>query len=177
MLKGKPEFEFGVAGESHIARWLRRRGSSVLPVYEKIVDEGKGPQVYLPAGTQLVAPDMLTFKGKSAQWIEAKRKQAFSYHRKTGKLTTGIDLRHYLDYCEVDDVSPWPVYLLFLHSGAMANGEGQPDDTPSGLYGNALSYLRKNENHRSDKWGKGGMVYWAIESLKKYASYEDVCNS
>jgi hypothetical protein len=34
-------FGFGQAGESLLARYLRRRGNSVLPAYEKIIDTGK----------------------------------------------------------------------------------------------------------------------------------------
>lgn len=158
--------EYGVAGESAIARWLRHCGYSVLPVYEKIIDTGKGPQLYAP-NTRLIAPDLLVFRGERVRWIEAKHKTAFSWHRKTERWVTGIDLRHYRDYCEVDDTSPWPVWLLFLHDGGQA--KDSPPDSPSGLFGNALTYLREHENHRHENWGSGGMVYWAIGDLKLMA--------
>ena len=65
-------------------------------------------------------------------------------------------------------VGEWAVWLLFLQQGGKAK-----DSTisPSGLYGNDLSVLMSSENHRSDKWGNGGMVYWAIDSLLKIAEY------
>lgn len=121
---------------------------------------------------QLIAPDMFVFKSKNAYWIEAKHKTAFTWHRLTQRWTTGIDLCHYEDYCAVDDSTDWPVWLLFLHRGGRAKGDDM--DSPVGLFGNALSVLRKCENHRHKNWGKSGMVYWAKESLKEVASLEDV---
>lgn len=156
---------FGKAAETAISQWFRKKGWAVLPVYEKIIDEGKGPQVFLPEG-QLIAPDLLVFKSDAAIWIEAKHKTAFSWHRLTNRWVTGIDLRHYADYCRIDDCTPWPVWLLFLHEGGAAK-DSLYGSSPSGLFGNKLSFLRNNENHRSTNWGKSGMVYWAITSLKK----------
>lgn len=162
---------YGQAGESAIALWLRSRGYTVMPVYEKIIDTGKGPQLFGPL-TNLVAPDILAYRGEDALWIEAKHKTAFSWHHITGRWTTGIDLRHYRDYCTVDDQSPWPVWLLFLHRGGQA--KNSPANSPSGLFGNTLKVLRCCENHRSDKWGRSGMVYWAIDSLKSLATLADM---
>ena len=156
--------EFGQAGESTIALWLRGRGNTVLPAYEKIIDTGKGPRLFLPDGV-LVAPDFLTWNGETVQWIEAKRKTAFTWHRKTQRWVTGIDLLHYADYLKVADGSPWPVWLLFLHDGGKA--KDSPDESPKGLFGNNLAILQKNVNHIHENWGKNGMVYWAIESLIK----------
>ncbi len=36
---------YGKTAESAITLWFRRRGWAVMPVYEKLIDEGKGPQV------------------------------------------------------------------------------------------------------------------------------------
>ena len=109
----------GLAGESAISEWLKSRGYSVLPVYEKLFDTGKGPQLYTPEGN-LIAPDLLVYNGDRVRWIEAKHKSAFTWHRKTERWVTGVDLKHYADYCRVDDESPWPVWLLFLHEGGQA---------------------------------------------------------
>jgi len=167
----RESYTYGVAGESAIAQWLRRRGFCVLPVYEKIVSEGKGPQLYLPEGS-LIVPDLFTFKADKVLWIEAKHKTAFSWHRITERWVTGIDLRHYADYQEVDKVTPWPVWLLFLHEGGQA--KDSPADSPAGLFGNELAKLTKCENHRHENWGKSGMVYWAIASLVKLAELKEV---
>ncbi len=152
----------GIVGESKIANWLKSRGFSVLPVYEVALETGKGPRLFT-AAEQLIAPDMLAYKGGKCYWIEAKHKTAFSWHRLTERWVTGIDLKHYADYCKIDDSSPWPVWLMFLHKGGQAK-DSPP--SPAGLYGNSLAYLRQNENHRHMNWGKHGMVYWAEDSLK-----------
>jgi hypothetical protein len=164
----KAEYRYGLAGESAIALWLRSHGFTVLPVYEKLVDEGKGPQLYLPVGS-VIAPDLLAFSAEKVLWIEAKHKTAFTWHRITGRWVTGNDLRHYIAYQKVDRETPWRVWLLFLHDGGQA--KDSPENSPRGLFGNALARLVMCENHRSDKWGHSGMVYWAIGSLIKLANY------
>lgn len=147
----------GKTAESDIARWLIKRGQSVLPVYEKIIDEGKGPQLFT-GGEGLIAPDMLAICKGKVLWIEAKHKTGFAFYRKGNKFVTGIDLRHYLDYLRVAAITELPIYLLFLHDGGVVK-DSPPG--PSGLYGNYLSVLSQREDHRSGKWGKSGMVYWA----------------
>lgn len=165
------QLRYGQAGESAIALWLRKNGATVLPVYEKIMDTGKGPQLFTPTA-KLIAPDMLIYNGNETLWIEAKHKTAFSMHRKTGRWVTGIDICHYEDYCSVDSLSPWPVWLLFLHRGGQA--KDSPANSPAGLFGNDLRTLRKCENHRHDNWGKGGMVYWSVDSLRLLATLREV---
>jgi len=118
------QLAFGKAGESLIANWLKRRGYLVLPIYEKEISEGKGPQVFSAHG-DLIAPDLLAFGRESDKvwWIEAKHKSAFSWHRMSGRWVTGIDLEHYQDYLQIQRLSPWPVWLLFLAEG---RGERYP---------------------------------------------------
>lgn len=159
----------GKVGESKIAQYFKDKGYNVLPVYEIEIDSGKGPQLFTP-NKQLIAPDMLVFKMDKCFWIEAKHKTAFTWHRNTQKWTTGVDLKHYEHYCEVDNCSPWPVWLMFLHRGGQA--KDSPADSPAGLFGNTLEHLREHENHRSPNWGKYGMVYWNIGSLKKLANID-----
>lgn len=162
--------EYGHAGESAIAGWLKSYGYTILPVYEKIFDTGKGPQLYTPE-CELIAPDLLVYRGERVLWVEAKRKSAFTMHRKTGHWVTGIDLRHYEDYCRVADCAPWPVWLLFLQEGGQA--KDSPPDSPAGLFGRELSYLREHEHHRHDNWARG-MVYWNYADLKKMAELTEV---
>lgn len=163
---------FGQIGESLISRWLRGRGNWVLPVYEKEINNGKGPRLFLPENAELIAPDLFVFSGGAARWIEAKHKGAFTWHRITERWVTGIDLRHYFDYLRVNAESPWPVWLLFLQQNGQA--KDSPLNCPTGLYGGSLTYLSENENHRHDNWGRSGMVYWAERTLTKLAELDEI---
>ncbi len=166
---------YGQAGESAIARWLIARGSTVMPVYEKILDTDKGPQVFTPGGP-LIAPDLFVFGRGQQVWIEAKHKSAFTWHRLTGHWVTGIDLRHYTDYCQVARVTPFPVWLLFLHKDGTA--KDSPPDGPVGLFGADIESLRQNEHHRHANHGTSGMVYWARDvdggPLRKLAALDEI---
>jgi hypothetical protein len=166
----------GRVGESAIARWLREaRGCAVLPVYETEIDTGKGPRLLAPR-REIVAPDMLGLKGGRVFWIEAKHKGVFSWHRKTGRWTTGIDVHHYYQYLAIAAGWPHPVYLLFLHTRDSAADRRplEPWPCPTGLFGGDIRRLCNAENHRSPEWGRHGMVYWAHDALCRYASLDEV---
>lgn len=166
---------FGKLGESKIAEWLKARNNSVLPVYEKEIDEGKGPVFFSRSG-QHVAPDMLVFP--DVEWIEAKHKKVWTWHRKTQRWVTGIDLSHYQGYEAVQIESGRRVWIFFLHLEEIPDSRdlecGCPAKCPVGLFGNSLDYLKKHENHRHENWGRHGMVYWAHEKLKLLATLEEV---
>jgi len=158
----------GKVGESEIAQWLKSRGNNILPIYEIEKNQYSGPAVYTASGESIIAPDMLVFGGGQTIWIEAKHKNAFTLHRKTGRMVTGIDIHHYDQYKKINDLVEWPVWMLFLHRGGMAKDSPESN---SGLYGGEISYLANNENHRHHNHGKSGMVYWAENKLKKLSEY------
>ena len=166
---------FGRAGESAIARWARYRNNCVLPVYEKEIQEGKGPRLFGPNGEH-IAPDMLVLP--IMEWIEAKHKNVFTWHRITGRWVTGIDLNHWNGYQDTQRESGRRVWMLFLHRCSQPDfrdiKQGCPPECPTGLFGGSLDYLKRNENHRHDNWGRHGMVYWAVDVLKKLATLEEV---
>lgn len=159
----------GKIGESEIAKWFKHKGYHILPIYEIEKNQYAGPALYASDGRSIIAPDMLIFGNKkSIYWIEAKHKNAFTWHRISKRFVTGIDLHHYKEYQKIRKLINWPIWLLFLHR------EGRAKDSPpgpSGLFGNDLDYLTQNENHRHSNWGKTGMVYWAVDKLKKMADY------
>lgn len=165
--------QFGKTGESAIAWYMKARGNHILPVYEKQVNDYKGPAIYLSDGGFLVAPDMLLL-GKKTMWIEAKHKTAFTWHRISQKWTTGIDLHHFNDYLKVAEKSNWPVWLLFLHENGTAKDTPEGMVSPTGLFGNDLSVLKARINHTHQNHGKHGMVYWAVDSLKRIATLEEL---
>lgn len=167
--------KIGKIGESKIALWFQGRGYNVLPVYEKQINEGKGPVLFTSTSENLICPDMLVFKGSKVFWIEAKHKTAFSWHRKTERWVTGIDKRHYQDYLKVaENLCGWPVYLIFLHEQGIAKDTPAGMESPTGLFGEDLNYLKKHINHTHDNWGRTGMVYWWIGDLKKYCELNDL---
>ena len=168
------KLQMGKTGESVIAKWMNRRGFSVLPVYEIEQGKFKGPALY-SVNAQLIAPDMLAFTPDGqARWIEAKTKSAFTWHRKSGTWQTGINLRHYLDYLKVQDLSPWPIVLMFLQLPGQA--KDSPEGCPTGLFGDPLNVLRYNEHHRHEV-EEPHMVYWNYDKLTFLAPLDEVLPS
>jgi len=158
------DFSFGKIGESKIAKHFLSKGYAVLPIYEKEINEGKGPAVFFP-DAEIIGTDLMIFKNDKIFWIEAKHKTAFSWHRISQRWVTGIDIKHYTHYQEIGQRTNWPLWILFYHEGGKA--KDSPENSPKGLFGNSINYLILNENHRSDNWGKSGMVYWSIDKLRK----------
>lgn len=166
---------FGQLGESLIGRWCIWRGQGVLPVYETEIDSGKGPRFFTPRG-QFAAPDMFVLP--AACWVEGKHKSVFTWHRITKRWCTGIDLNHYKDYQQTQEISARPVWVLFLHrlsTPAQCDlRHGCPSTCPTGLFGASLKHLVANESHRHANGSRHGMVYWAVESLTKLDELDDV---
>lgn len=163
----------GRVGEGLIASYLRSRGANILPVYEIEQPNGKGPRVFSADNRQLVAPDMFAFAGGGrCFWVEAKYKDAFTWHRNTQKWTTGIDRYCYEHYLELRRKSGIQIYLMFLHRGGQA--KDSPPDSPSGLFIGELDYLSRHVNHRHPNFGRTGGVFWAHDILTKVATLEQV---
>lgn len=169
------QLAFGRVGESAIAQWLKARGNSVLPVYEKEYDDGKGPRLFTPDG-QFAAPDMFLFP--QMEWAEAKHKTVFSWHRLSGKWCTGIDQNHYEHYLLVQHETGRRVWMLFLHRSSTPDPRdlvhGCPLKCPTGLFGGSLDYLSHRVNHRHVNHGRHGMVYWAHETLRLLAPINEL---
>ena len=167
----------GQAGENVVARYLiYERGFSMLPVYQVLQGNYKGPRFYTKCGEK-VAPDALGFKGGSVFWFEIKTKTRFSWYRKTKTWQTGIDRSHYHDYLDISTMHPFPLWLLFFHTQHETHeGDGK---CPVGLYGNDIQELSKCVAHEYTKntpaqYGKCGMVYWNQASLKPIATIEEI---
>jgi len=174
--------QFGQIGEGYIATWFRQRGYHVLPVYEKEIDNGKGPRLFMAqrAGKeQLIAPDLLILgKGKFV-WVEAKQKTHFTWYGKGKYWTTGIDLRHYRDYLDVREETALPVWLFFLHTNNITSQTdierwNAPAECPVGLFGNELLKLKESFSHQSPHYGPTGMIYWSIAALRLIAPLASV---
>ncbi len=171
---------FGQMGESLIAKYLRRLGYIILPAYEKEIDNGKGPRIFLPYGyspKELITPDMLAKRRRLTLWIEAKHKSAATFYRKKQRWQTGIDKRHWIDYLQVEKVSGWPVHLLFLQRLAViTNAPPDVEPCPTGLYACSITCPISDEGYYFNRFtGKRNeMVYWAMSALRKLASLDEV---
>jgi len=168
--------EQGKVGESLISQWLIRRGVHILPAYEKVIDDHKGP-VLFSFDELLVAPDLLCFNTGEQKifWVEAKNKSAFAWNRSRRIWTTGIDSHHFSQYLKVRRLLGLPIYLMFLQRGGQA--KDSPVTSPTGLYGGEILALSKRINHTYDgknNYGTGGMTYWGIDDLVKYAELDEV---
>ena len=145
-----------------------------MPAYEKIIDEGKGPQVFQSDGV-VIAPDLCVFTRDGVLWVEAKHKEAFTFWRKGNVFCTGINRRHFRHYCRIKDTIGLPVWLLFLHRGGQAK-DSPP--SPPGLFGAEIQDLRANPSHEWPARGRSGMIYWTRKEdggpLRLLASYEEV---
>jgi len=154
----------GKVAESKIAKWLMERGNYVTPAYQIIDTKYSGPQLF-GLNESFVTPDMLVFSSNGALWIEAKHKTAFTWHRNTSRFVTGIDLPHWEDYLKVSVITKMPCWLMFNHLGGQAK-DSPP--SPSGLFCGEIQRLKDCKNHEHPDGGKYGMIYWAMESLKRF---------
>lgn len=184
------KLETGKVAEGLIAAWLQSRGNAILPAYEIEKSVGKGPQLFSARG-EFVAPDMLSFTANGIHWVEAKHKTHFTWHRNTRRWTTGIDLRHYGEYLQVEKQTQLPVWLMFYHSESRPSDEdrkyGCQLECPTGLFGGKLFDLVVAVNHQSPHFdpsrvgmvghGRSGMVYWAVDSLRHFATCEEVLSA
>lgn len=173
----RKKLAFGKVAESLIAQWLLTRGNYILPVYEILENQKKGPRLFT-SKREYIAPDILIWGEKGVKWIEAKHKTVFTWHRITKQWTTGIDRRHYRDYVALaKDWAPWPIWLLFLHENSEPDKRDKPHCPllcPVGLYGGNILSLSNKINHEHDNWGPSGMVYWAESQLTKLAALEEM---
>jgi len=163
------QLKVGKTGESILAKWFINKGFNILPIYEKIVNEFKGPTLFTADKKELICPDMLVFKKEIYFWVEVKYKTAFTWHRNSKQWVTGIDIKHYEHYLELSKLTPkWPICIMFLQEDGKAKDTPIGLISPNGLYGGELSFLSRHEHHRHGNWGKKGMVYWDSETLGKY---------
>ncbi len=161
------QLSIGKTGETEIAQWLINRGGSVLPIYEISENQYKGPALYIGNGG-VIAPDMICFNNGVMTFIEAKHKNAFSWYRIKQIWTTGIDVNHFEEYLRIQELTAVNVWILFLHRGGIAK-DSPP--SPSGLYGQKVRILNQTIDHKSDTFGKGGMVFWNRDTLIQLSEY------
>jgi len=157
--------------ETLIAKWLIKRGYTIIPIYEIADNQYKGPQIFTPHES-IIAPDMLAFKDGYFYFIEAKFKSGFTKHDNTGHYLTGIDLPHYRNYIKVMEHFNTDIRIIFVMEGKEVMG----NTWNSGVYMGYLSEMVDCIHHTHEKGSKHGMVYWDEEVLTKVCTLEQFYN-
>jgi len=174
------QLAFGAIAETLIAKWLMRKGYSVLPMYDIEYETGKGPRLFgSAANSQLVVPDFLGWKDGRQLWFEAKHKTTFTWYRKKSQWETGIDLHHWKSYLQVVERTRLPAVLLFFHRSTTPAIQDQkvaacPKSCPAGLFGGRIELLAERISHTDQRWGRYGMVYWADRDLRLFETLENM---
>lgn len=179
----KAQLARGQIAEGKISRWLRGLGRQVMPVYETETGNYKGPRIFGPKYSELVAPDLAVFGGeKKFSFVEAKCKTHFGWYRKRSKWMTGIDRNHYEDYLEIRTSTGFPLWVLFLHESSAPSTDdlrdGSPASCPVGLFGAEVLAMSRMSYTESSKYepngGRHGMIYWEHGDLTKFATLEEI---
>ena len=139
-----------MSADSSVARWLRENGyfeiervANSLPIYTGV----NMSRVYVVAN-----------------------KTTFSWSFTRRRWETGVD-RANLKLVERFPGSE--VYVLFSHRNKTPSqrdlDNGSPEESPVGLFvARLLEY-----SHRSDKYGRGGMLYWHYSKLQRLEKTEE----
>jgi hypothetical protein len=172
------KLERGQIAEGLVAIWLRSQGWTLLPIYEKEIDNGKGPRLFLPYDVpekELIAPDLLAMRDGKTRWYEAKSKAAATFYRRKWRWQTGIDKKHYLDYKRVKDITSWQVWLLFLQlDNSHNNAPLGVEPYPAGLYACPVTKPYSDEGSFTRDGKRYEMVYWGLEELQRVATLKEV---
>jgi hypothetical protein len=160
----------GENGEKLIAGFWLSRASSVMRV------DPNSLRLRTPDGL-LTQPDMFIFP--ELLWIEAKRKNAWTWHRNSRCWTDGIDFHHYQDYCRVQECTWRPVIVMFLHLSATPDQRdldaGCEPQCPTGLFGIKVDRPPHHDSCKEEPNGsKSGMVYWESARVKQFATLDDL---
>ena len=146
--------------EQLIAEWTRSHGYSILPTYDfSGKGDDKAPKLLAPSGEQsLVMPDLQCFKAGRGAWIECKYKSSASRYNRGGYDTTGIPLRLYSHYIEVERVTQMPVTVAFIH-------ESEDEVRAARLADLSETGALYSHKDLSGKMSRGGMIFWRYAAL------------
>ncbi len=152
------QLAFGREIEKAVGAWLMSKGLRILPVYDYSgLQENKAPRFTAAVQSEsLVLPDLLGARDSSCRWYEVKYKHHADFTRKTQRLETGISLRLWKQYQQVEKVSGIPVWLLFAHR--------KEDEVRGEMIARLLGRERV---YCGGKMGSAGMVFFAWDDLKR----------
>lgn len=149
--------------EEKVSRWLQADGYRVLTIYEYTGANGrKAPRMMAnPDENSLILPDLQVAARGATHWIEVKSKSSFGvpFADHPSYKTTGIDLRHWEHYRQVQKVSGLMVVIFFVHHHVREIRCASLDE----LDENRSKYINFGN----------GMIYWGYESLGHVATIDD----
>ncbi len=110
------ERERGKGAEIAVSGQYQREGRFVLPSYDYSGDGDNKAPILQCGNRRLILPDLLTFlPGGRKEWVEVKLKDETTLYRKTQTIETGLSLRHFHHYQQVQQVTGIEVSILFVH--------------------------------------------------------------
>ncbi len=138
----------GEEGEHYVAAFLLHQGVSIAPLYQ-YKGKGKdlkGPRMHVPAGYEVILPDIPCYKGGHAWQVEVKRKGNWCFsHTAAGDRVneTGCDTKYWRHYLEAARQTNQEVWVYWLQEGW----------APTGLYRGEINQLQARGPRvwRSDK--------------------------
>lgn len=118
--KESPEWELGQWGEAQVRKWLESTGKFVVPT--SCIEDGGAPAL-TNLLRRIVLPDYQAFDGSGGGWWEVKTKTRAVKYQKANEWRTGIDLRHWRAYREVERVTNLPGHLVMIHGNRELQGQ------------------------------------------------------
>lgn len=165
------KLEFGLDGENKVAKFMLSHGYDVLQIYKKEGAEKQGPRLLSSLGHR-VAPDMMVFRNGKQFWIEVKRKTGATWFKLSEQWETGINRRHFNEYCAISEMSQLPLWIIFIQEGGPAERSGPV--TPKGWFCQSIEWLKANA---LKKTFNPSMIYWRLYDMKQLdANPEEVRN-
>lgn len=162
--KFKQELARSRVYEVAFKKWLEaEREFSTLPVFDFNGYRHNTAPVLSGNGRQLVAPDILGFKGGGAcAFFEVKLKELAALHRKTNTRVTGLALRNWQDYMEISRLTGIPVWIVFIHQKEREVRVGN------------IRTISEHHIHHESTMDRGGTVFFEYSRLSRIMGLEDL---
>jgi hypothetical protein len=152
-----PEYRTGANAEAAVSTYLLGRNYAVV----RVRYGGAVVPKLAVWDRQVTLPDLQALRpGSEAVWLEVKWKTGCVRFELAGEMRTGIDSRLHRDYLRVQDVTGYPVWIIFVHR--------EEDQVRAA---------------RADRgWQRGvgtgsEMVFWPWDSLFFIDSYQQVMDT
>lgn len=153
----------GKEQERKTSAYLKALGYRVLPTTDF---SSRGAPMLEAADREdsLIMPDAQAFRDGEGAWFENKWKTKAIRGDKSGRLETGISLRHFDHYARVERESRIPVVLVFVH------------ETEREVRCGTLEQLADAFSHdyTGDRMDPGGNRFWFYERIPLWMSLDEL---